>query len=176
MKVKGVGPVTSLRPHPRSGGAFQEQPGAGQLPGPEPEGALQRGVVKNLGHLSKQGNPMWRWLLVEAGQGAAQFDPELRRQYQRLKFRRGGNVALARHRAGRLYWTLRRAGSTTSPVPMPGSPGHAGVAKGLRKADWALGLPTRGRVRRKQESWLSENLIGLPGGPVRRHAYGPERV
>jgi hypothetical protein len=29
-----------------------------------------------------------RWLPVEAGQGAAQYDSELRRKYQRLKFRR----------------------------------------------------------------------------------------
>ena len=60
----------------------------------------------------KQGNEMMRWLLVEAGQSAAQFDPELRRKYQRLKFRRGAKVAkvaIARHLAVRLYWTLRQA-------------------------------------------------------------------
>ncbi|MGH9353319.1 MAG: hypothetical protein ACRD2G_14355 [Terriglobia bacterium] len=69
---------------------------------------------------------MMRWLRVEAGHSAAQFDPELRRKYQRLKFRRGGNVAkvaLARHLAVRLYWTLRQASSTTPPVCTPGSPG-----------------------------------------------------
>ena len=52
---------------------------------------------------------------MEAGHGAAQFDPELRRKYQRLKFRRGGavaSVALARHLAVLLYWKLRQAGST----------------------------------------------------------------
>ena len=57
---------------------------------------------------------MLRWLLVEAGHGVAQFDPELRRKYQRLKFRRGGavaSVALARHLAVRLYWALRQAGN-----------------------------------------------------------------
>ena len=60
---------------------------------------------------------MLRWLLVEAGHGAAQFDPELRRKYQRLKFRRGGavaSVALARHLAVRLHWTLRQAGTATT--------------------------------------------------------------
>ena len=53
---------------------------------------------------------MMRWLLVEAGHSAAQFDPELGRQYQRLKFRRGGKVAkvaMARRLAVRLYWRLR---------------------------------------------------------------------
>jgi hypothetical protein len=68
---------------------------------------------------------MLRWLLVEAGQSAAQYDPELRRKYQRLKFRRGAKVAkvaLARHLAVRLYWTLRQASETAPPVRMPGSP------------------------------------------------------
>ena len=86
------------------------------------------GGRQRLGHISKQGNSLLRWLLVEAGQAAARFDPELRRRYQRLKYRRGGpvaKVALARHLAVRLYWTLRQAASTTSPVPMPGSPGHS---------------------------------------------------
>ncbi len=54
---------------------------------------------------------MLRWLLVEAGQTAAQHDPELRRRYQRLKFRRGANVAkvaMARRLAVRLYWSSAR--------------------------------------------------------------------
>jgi hypothetical protein len=54
---------------------------------------------------------MLRWLLVEAGHTAARLDPELRRVYQRLKFRRGGKVAkvaIARRLAVRLYWSLRR--------------------------------------------------------------------
>ena len=69
-------------------------------------------VISGWGHISKQGNEMLRWLLVEAGHSAAQFDPELRRKYQRLKFRRGAKVAkvaIARHLAVRLYWTLRQA-------------------------------------------------------------------
>jgi hypothetical protein len=62
---------------------------------------------------------MMRWLLVEAGYGVAQFDPELRRKHQRLKFRRGGNVAkvaLAHHLAVGLYWTLRQASDSTPPL------------------------------------------------------------
>lgn len=57
-----------------------------------------------------------RWLLVEAGHRAAQFDPELRRRYQRLKFRRGAKVAkvaLARQLAGRLDGALRGERSDT---------------------------------------------------------------
>jgi len=52
-----------------------------------------RGGRQRLGPISKQGNSMLRWRLVEAGQSAARFDPEWRRNYQRLKFRRGGKVA-----------------------------------------------------------------------------------
>lgn len=48
-----------------------------------------------------------------------------RRRYQHLKFRRGGGiaqVALARHLAVRLYWTLRQARAAMPPVRMSGSP------------------------------------------------------
>ena len=54
-----------------------------------------------------------RWLLVEAAPTASRFDPELRRAYQRLKFRRGVSgmtkVGMARKLAVRLYWKLREA-------------------------------------------------------------------
>jgi len=54
-----------------------------------------------------------------------QYDPQLRRLYQRLKFRRGANVAkvaIARRLAVRMYWTLRQAKPGTPPVRMSGSP------------------------------------------------------
>jgi len=48
---------------------------------------------------------MMRYLLVQAAQTASQSDPELRRDYQQLKFRRGrsavAKVALARKLAVR---------------------------------------------------------------------------
>jgi transposase len=70
------------------------------------------GSHQYLGHISKQGNSMMRWLLVEAGQTAARLDPELGRVYKRLKFRRGANVAkvaIARRLAVKMYWILRQA-------------------------------------------------------------------
>ena len=118
MKLKGVGPVTSLAyvltvgPVERFANSRALVSYLGLNPGEHSSGGRQR-----LGHISKQGNQMLRWLLVEAGHGVAQFDPEMRRKYQRLKFRRGGavaSVALARHLAVRLYWTLRPAGTTTA--------------------------------------------------------------
>ena len=118
MKVKGVGPVTSLAyvltlgPVERFTNSRALVSYLGLNPSEHSSGGRQR-----LGKISKQGNQMLRWLLVEAGHGVAQFDPELRRKYQRLKFRRGGKVAkvaLARHLAVRLYWTLRQAGNDHS--------------------------------------------------------------
>src|SRR5208337_3620999 len=64
---------------------------------------------QRLGAISKQGNTMMRWLLVEAAQTAARLDPQLRRTYQRLKIRRSSGVAkvaIARRLAIRLYWML----------------------------------------------------------------------
>ncbi|MGH9375977.1 MAG: IS110 family transposase [Terriglobia bacterium] len=126
MEQKGVGPVTALA-FVLTVGPMERFPNSRKLvsylglnPGEHSSGGHQR-----LGPISKQGNQMLRWLLVEAGHSAAQFDPELRRTYQRLRFRRGGNVAkvaLARHLAVRLYWALRQASSTTPPVRTPGSP------------------------------------------------------
>jgi len=113
MEQRGVGPVTGLAfvltlgPVARFGNSRQVVSYLGLNPREDSTGGRQR-----LGHISKQGNSMLRWLLVEAGQSAAQFDPQLRRQYQRLKFRRGSKiakVALARRLAVRLYWTLRQA-------------------------------------------------------------------
>jgi len=126
MEQKGVGPVTALA-FVLTIGAVERFPNSRKLISYlrlKPRAHSISGH-KRLGHISKQGNEMLRWLLVEAGQSAAQFDAELRRKYQRLKFRRGGNVAkvaLARHLAVRLYWMLRQASSATPPVRTPGSP------------------------------------------------------
>ena len=60
---------------------------------------------------------MLRFLLVEAAQTASIYDPELRRSYQRLKFRRGSGVAkvaIARKLAVRLYGKLREAAQPVS--------------------------------------------------------------
>jgi len=76
--------------------------------------------------ISKQGNTMMRWLLVEAAQTAVRFDPELLRMYQRLKFRKGASVAkvaIARKLAVKLYWTLRATAPYAQTAPMQGSSG-----------------------------------------------------
>jgi hypothetical protein len=71
---------------------------------------------------------MLRWLLVEAGQSAAQHDPELRRKYRRLQCRRGtqvAKVALARRLAVRLYWLLREASREASSAEPQAVGSHA---------------------------------------------------
>jgi transposase len=134
MKQKGIGPVIALAfiltlgPVERFPNSRALVSYLGLNPGEHSSGGHQV-----LGPISKQGNEMMRWLLVEAAQSAAQFDPELRRQYQRLRYRRGGpvaKVALARRLAVRLYWTLRQARSATPPVRMPGSSSSAVVDRG----------------------------------------------
>jgi transposase len=90
------------------------------------------GGRQRLGAISKQGSSLMRWLLVEAAQTAARFDPELRRVYQRLKMRRSSGVAIvatARRLAIRLYWMLRTRHNYAQLVRMSGSPSSAVVLK-----------------------------------------------
>ncbi len=68
------------------------------------------GGKQRLGHISKQGSPLLRFLLVEAAQSAVKYDAELKRMYRRLCLRRSrgqAKVAVARRLATRLYWMLR---------------------------------------------------------------------
>ena len=113
MQQAGVGPVTApafvlnIGPASRFANSKKVVSYLGLNPSEESSGGRQR-----LGAISKQGNSMMRYLLVEAAQTASRLDPELRRDYQRLKFRRGSGVAkvaMARKLAVRLYWKLREA-------------------------------------------------------------------
>ena len=107
----GVGPLTALAfvltlgPAARFRRSKQVVSYLGLNPREYSSGGRQR-----LGAISKQGNTLTRWLLVEAAQTAARRDPELYRVYLRLKQRRGARiakVAIARKLAVRLYWKLR---------------------------------------------------------------------
>lgn len=65
---------------------------------------------RRLGHITKQGNSLVRWLLVQAALKAQQYDPTWHRQYLRLarnKHHGVAKVAIARKLAIRLYWMLR---------------------------------------------------------------------
>ncbi len=126
MTHPGVGPVTSLAfvltlgPVERFERSKQVVSYLGLNPREHSSGGRQR-----LGAISKQGNPMMRSLLVEAGHSAARLDSELRQDYQRLKLRRGSGVAkvaIARKLAVRMYWMLRGPASYAQLVRMQGSP------------------------------------------------------
>ena len=83
------------------------------------------GGKRRLGAISKQGNTLVRWLLIEAAHHTVRFDSALRQDYQRLKFRRGpavAKVAIARKLAVRLYWMLRSGADYAQLVRMQGSP------------------------------------------------------
>jgi len=65
---------------------------------------------QQLGHISKQGNSLLRFLLVEAAQAAARSNPDWRRRYIHLAMRRHksiAKVAMGRRLGVRLYWMWR---------------------------------------------------------------------
>src|SRR5438445_3352157 len=69
------------------------------------------GNQRRLGHITKQGNSLLRFLLVEAAQVTVRSLPEWRSKYYHLTMRRGrkdGKVVMARKLAVRLYWMLRK--------------------------------------------------------------------
>jgi transposase len=73
---------------------------------------------QRLGHLSKQGNTLLRYLLVEAAQAAVRCDPEWRRRFLHLAMRRQRNIAIAamaRKLAVSLYWLWRQAEDAAAP-------------------------------------------------------------
>ena len=111
MTHPGVGPVTSLAmvltlgPAERFESAKQVGSYFGLIPTEESSGGKQR-----LGRISKQGSSFLRFLLVEAGQTAARYDPQLKRFYRRLAARKNrgvAKVAVARKLATRMYLMLR---------------------------------------------------------------------
>lgn len=118
MEQDGVGPVTALAtvlilgPVARFPSAKHVASYVGLIPAEYSSGARQR-----LGHLTKQGSPFLRFLLVQAAQSAARHDPELKRVYWRLVERRGkpiAKAAMARKLITRLYWRLRQWSQTNA--------------------------------------------------------------
>ncbi len=103
--LTALGTVLVLGPVERFPDAKHLTSYLGLIPQEHSSGGRQR-----FGHLTKQGNRLLRFLLVEAAQTASRFDPGLRRVYRRLAFRKGAasaKVAVARKLAIRLYLMLR---------------------------------------------------------------------
>ena len=64
-----------------------------------------------MGHITKQGSSILRFLLVEAAQVTVRSVPEWRGKYFHLVLRRGrkiAKVAMARHLAVQLFWMMRK--------------------------------------------------------------------
>jgi len=112
MTHPGVGPLTALAFVLIIGNAERFQCGKqvasylGLVPLEKSSGSRRR-----LGHITKQGSSMLRFLLVEAAQVTVRSLPEWRSQYFRLLMRRGrktAKVAMARRLSIRLYWMWRQ--------------------------------------------------------------------
>jgi transposase len=108
----GVGPLTALAFVLIIGRADRFQCGKqiasylGLVPLEESSGNRRR-----LGHITKQGNSLLRFLLVEAAQVTVRSLPEWRSKYFHLAMRRGrkiAKVAMARRLAVQMYWMLRK--------------------------------------------------------------------
>jgi transposase len=88
------------------------------------------GQRRRLGHITKQGNSLLRFLLVEAAQVTVRSDQEWRSRYFHLAMRRGrkiAKVAMARRLAVRLYWMWRKGWDyerLTKFGSHAGQPGH----------------------------------------------------
>lgn len=131
LEHPGVGPVTALA-WVQIMGDCQRFPSArhaasylGLTPQEESSGGRQR-----LGSISKQGNRLLRFLLVEAAQTAARHDPLLQRCYRRLaarKLRPLAKVAVARRLAERLS-KRNVAYAQLKAVRPPGGDAHASAS------------------------------------------------
>jgi len=112
MTHPGVGPLTALAfvlilgtparfPCGKQIGSY-----LGLIPCEDSSAGRQR-----LGHISKQGNSLMRFLLVEAAQAAVRYDADWKRRYLHLAMRREkriAKVAMARRLGVRLYWMWRK--------------------------------------------------------------------
>jgi transposase len=112
MSHPGVGPITAL--------AFVLVIGTPERFGCGKQVASYLGLIPcedsssdhwRLGHITKQGNKLLRFLLGQAAQSAARCEEQWHRQYAHLTMRRNksiAKVAMARKLAVRLFWMWRQ--------------------------------------------------------------------
>jgi transposase len=102
----------------------------GLVPSEESSGDRRR-----LGHITKQGNSLLRFLLVEAAQVTVRSDQEWRSKYFHLAMRRGrkiAKVAMARRLAVRLYWMWRKGWDYEQMTKFSSHAGQPGTGDGVR--------------------------------------------
>ena len=93
------------------------------------------GGRRRLGHISKQGSSMARFLLVEAAQATVRSDSSWRRKYHHLMLRRGrktAKIALARRLAVHLYWMWRQGWDYEQLIQFGSHAGEPGNRHGAR--------------------------------------------
>ena len=136
MTHPGVGPITGLAytlvigtperfPCGKKIGSY-----TGLIPSEDSSAGHQR-----LGHISKQGNALLRFLLGEAAQAAARCNPDWRRRYVHLMMRREkriAKVAMARKLAVRLYWMWRNNWQYSQLVEFGSNAGKLGNRYGVK--------------------------------------------
>src|ERR1700676_1682750 len=90
---------------------------------------------QRLGHITKQGNSLLRFLLVEAAQAAARSNPEWRRRYIHLAMRRHksiAKVAMGRKLGVRLYWMWRNGCEYSPSFEFGSYVGQLGTGHGVK--------------------------------------------
>jgi len=102
------------------------------------------GQRRRLGHITKQGNSLLRFLLVEAAQVTVRSDPEWRSKYCHMALRRGrkiAKVAMARKLAVRLYWMMRKEWDYAQLSKFGSYAGKPGHRDGVNKTSQMSGHP-----------------------------------
>ncbi len=102
----------------------------GMIPSEDSSGGQQR-----LGHISKQGHSLLRFLLVEAAQAAARIHPDWRRRYLHLAMRRHksiAKVALGPRLGVRLYWMWRNRREYSPSMEFGSYAGQLGTGHGVK--------------------------------------------
>jgi transposase len=132
----GVGPLTALAYVLIIGTPTRFQRGkqigtyVGMIPSEDSSAHKQR-----LGHISKQGSSLLRFLLVEAAQAAARIHPDWRRRYIHLAMRWHksiAKVAMGRRLAIRLYWMWRNGCAYSQSLEFGSYAGQLGTGHGAK--------------------------------------------
>jgi transposase len=135
MTHPGVGPLTALAFVLVIGTPERFKCGkqigsyVGLIPSEDSSAGHQR-----LGHITKQGSSLLRFLLGEAAQAAARCDSDWRRRYVHLAMRRQRNiakVAMARRLAVRLYWMWRNGWEYAQSVEFGSHAGQLATGHGV---------------------------------------------
>jgi transposase len=136
MTHPGVGPLTALAYVLIIGSPERFRCGKqigsylGLIPCEDSSAGRQR-----LGHISKQGNSLLRFLLLEAAQAAVRSNPQWRREFLHLTMRRGRQiavVALARKLAVGLYWMWRKGWDYEKSLQFGSHVGQPGTRYGVK--------------------------------------------